>query len=405
MPRSGEERKLSLMLAYDKKEECAGCTACMNICPQFAITMEVDQEGFLYPVTNEELCNECGLCQQICPFHNVKKVSGNFEQPRVYAAKHRDDNVRMNSSSGGMFTALSDYILLKGGIIYGAVFDEQHRVCHQKAETEHERNKFRGSKYVQSDLGGVFADIKNELKRGRKVLFTGTPCQNAGLHAFLNYDFDNLYLCDNVCHGTPSPLIFKDYIKYCENKNRSRITAYYCRYKGNGWHSHTEKSVYENGTEDYTSLLSQSYKNLFYSHMILRPACHNCKFCNFSRPSDITIADFWGVEKSMLDFDDNMGVSLVLVNSPKGEALLENIKEQIVMRGSNMQDCLQHNLQVPSEVSSQREQFWQEYRDKGFEYVLKKYAGYGAKASIKRIARNGLDKTGLLPIARRLVRK
>ena len=225
-----------MMLLYERKEECCGCTACMSICPKQAITMISDEEGFLYPSINQELCIECDLCKQVCPFSDNYRTSGNYDQPLVYAAKHKDDKVRMNSSSGGMFTAISDYILDNDGVIYGAAFDENLVVRHQKAETAEDRNKFRGSKYVQSNLNGIFGDIKNELKKGRTVLFTGTPCQNAGLRAFLNKSYDNLYLCDIVCHGTPSPLMFENYIKYCERKNKSSIKEYYCRFKGKGWH-------------------------------------------------------------------------------------------------------------------------------------------------------------------------
>jgi coenzyme F420-reducing hydrogenase beta subunit len=392
-----------MMLIYERKEECCGCTACMSVCPKQAITMVADEEGFLYPSINQELCIECDLCKKVCPFSDNYRTSGNYDQPLVYAAIHKDDNVRMNSSSGGMFTAISDYILDIDGVIYGAAFDESFVVRHQKAGTVEERNKFRGSKYVQSNLIGVFEDIKNELKKGRHVLFTGTPCQNAGLGSYLNKNYDNLYLCDIVCHGTPSPLIFEDYIQYCERKNKSRIKEYYCRHKGNGWHSHTEMAVYANGKKDSTSLLSQIYKALFYSHMVLRPACHNCKFCNFSRPSDITIGDFWGIEKSMPDFDDNTGVSLVLTNSTKGQELFERISKNLYYRESNTTDCLQHNLHTPSQPSPRRDKFWQDYKNKGFEYVLKKYAGYGFVGQSKKAAAKVLNKLGLLHVAKRIL--
>lgn len=385
-----------MILLYERKENCCGCTACMSICPEQAIAMNADEEGFLYPVINENLCIKCDLCKQICPFHDNYRVNGNYDHPQVYAAKHRNNEVRMNSSSGGVFTAISDYILGVDGIIYGAAFDKNFIVRHQKAETAEERNKFRGSKYVQSNLTGVFGEIKNELKKGRTVLFTGTPCQNAGLRSYLGESYDNLFLCDLVCHGTPSPLIFESYIKYCEKKNKSSIKQYYFRFKGNGWHSHTEKAVYANGKEDSTSLLSQSYKVLFYSHVALRPACHNCKFCNFSRPSDITIGDFWGIEKSMPGFDDNIGISLVLINSPKGNYLFHNISKDVYYRESNTRDCLQHNLHAPSPVSPKRDKFWQDYKKRGFEYVLKKYAGHGFVGHLKKLIVKIMKKIGLL---------
>lgn len=391
------------MLLYETKEECCGCSACMNICPERAINMIADEEGFLYPEVRQESCIECDLCLQACAFYDGYKINNNYDQPLVYAVKHRNDEVRMNSSSGGMFTALSDYILSVNGIIYGAAFNEKFEVCHQKAVTVEDRNKFRGSKYVQSNLNRIFEDIKNELYSGKTVLFTGTPCQNAGLSVYLNGNYKNLYLCDIICHGTPSPLIFKKYIKYCEKKAGSSLTEYYCRYKGNGWHTHTEKAVYANGKEDSISKLSQIYKDFFSSLLILRPACHTCKFCSFSRPSDITIGDFWGIEKCMPDFDDNMGVSLVLINSRKGLDLFQKISENIYRRESNTKDCFQHNLYAPTPVSPNRPQFWRDYYDKGFRFVLNKYMGYGLTAKFKREIRKGLQKMRLLSMSEKLI--
>ncbi len=205
-----------------------------------------------------------------------------------------------------------------------------------------------------------------------------------------------MYLCDIVCHGTPSPVIFQDYIQFCEKKNRSKVIEYYCRYKGSGWHSHVEKAVYESGTEDSTSQLSQCYKALFYSNTILRPACHNCKFANVSRPSDITIGDFWGIEKCMPDFDDNLGVSLVLVNSAKGMDLFQKISN-LQCQESTIKDCLQRNLHTPTALSPQRDQFLKDYWDRGFEFVLKQYAGYSFWGQMKaKVIKPILTKLGLM---------
>ena len=392
-----------MMLLYERKEECCGCTACMSICPKKAITMIPDEEGFLYPSINHELCIECDLCKQVCPFSDTYKTSGNYDQPLVYAAKHKDDNVRMNSSSGGMFTAISDYILDIDGVIFGAAFDENFVVRHQRAETVEERNKFRGSKYVQSNLVGVFKDIKNELNKGRTVLFTGTPCQNAGLRSYLNKNYDNLYLCDIVCHGTPSPLIFENYKSFMQKKYKSRIKEFSFRDKLLGWRSQAVGIQFIN-QKAYTKEASEDiFYRLFLTNMILRESCYNCKFCNFSRPSDITIADFWGIEKSMPDFDDNTGVSLVLTNSTKGQELFERISKNLYYRESNTMDCLQHNLDTPSQPSPRRDKFWQDYKNKGFEYVLKKYAGYGFVGQSKKAAAKVLNKLGLLHVAKRML--
>lgn len=392
-----------MMLLYERKEECCGCTACMSICPKEAITMIADEEGFLYPGINQELCIECDLCKLVCPFGDNYRTSGNYDQPLVYAAKHRDDDVRMNSSSGGMFTAISDYILDIDGVIYGAAFDDNFVVRHQKAGTAQERNKFRGSKYVQSNLVGVFGDIKNELKKGRTVLFTGTPCQNAGLRSYLNKNYFNLYLCDIVCHGTPSPLLWQEHISFLEKRGKSRIIQYLFRFKEAGWRGYNLYTLYDNGKSKLNTPDVMTYANIFRSDLALRPACHNCKFCNFFRPSDITIGDFWGIEKRMPDFDDNIGTSLVLINSSKGQELFNKISKDLYCRESNTTDCLQHNLHTPSQPSPLRDKFWKDYKSKGFEYVIKKYAGYGFAGKSKKAATKVLKKLGLSHVVKRML--
>ena len=390
------------MLVYEKKENCAGCTACMNICPYGAISMEPDDEGFLYPLPNEDLCTDCGLCQKICPFQDEYRINSNFEQPKIYAAKHRDDDVRINSSSGGMFTAISDYILGSDGVIYGAAFDEQFKVCHQKAVNEQERNKIRGSKYVQSDLNGIFSEIKVELKKGRKVLFTGTPCQNAGLHAYLNKSYEHLYLCDIVCHGTPSPLIWKEHIDFMAKRYNKKIIAYNFRSK---WRGRNVTIIFDDGSLRYNSSDLLTFSNIFYSCLAHRPSCYHCRFSNFHRPSDITIADFWGIEKSMPDFEDNKGVSLVLVNSSKGKELFEKISQTLYFEESNTIDCLQQNLHSPTKEPAQRYQFWHDYWDKGFEYVLKKYADYGAVSQLKMKSIKKLNELGVKSLLKRVLQR
>jgi coenzyme F420-reducing hydrogenase beta subunit len=383
------------MKVHEEKNCCSGCCACKYTCPQNAISMIYDRQGFLYPEINQQLCNSCGLCREKCPFHNDFIVSGNYKNPYVYAAKHRRDEVRMNSSSGGIFTAISDYVLNKRGVVYGAAFDDKLRVIHKKAVTLAERDLLRGSKYVQSSIDNIILDIKKELTKGKLVLFTGTPCQNAGLSSILSdaKNVTNLLLCDVICHGTPSPNILQDYLTYCEFKKNSKITGYSFRYKGNGW-GHTEQATYANGETDSKSLLSQSYKDLFYSHMIFRPACYNCGFCRFQRPSDITLADFWGIEKCLPDFVDDKGVSLVLINSQKGESLFKNISSQLYYEKSNAVDCLQRNLYAPTEISPHYDQFWREYYQHGFGFVINKYTRYNYKNISKQKLKSFLKVLG-----------
>jgi len=392
-----------MMVVFEKKEECAGCTACLNICPHSAITMHPDKKGFLYPVIDEKLCTECGLCHKICPFREGFKLSDNLEKPLVYAVKHKDDTIRLNSSSGGMFTAISDFILRNEGVVYGAAFDEHFRVYHQKAENAEERDKLRGSKYVQSELNGVFADIKKELKKGRMVLFTGTPCQNAGLQAYLNKRYKNLFLCDMVCHGTPSPLIYDEYISFMQNEYNSRIKTLTFRSKFFDGNSMAIKMNFVSGEEYIMPATRDIFYRLFFQNVILRESCYHCVFTNFLRPSDITIADFWGVEKSIPDIQDDKGISLVLVNSSKGRDLFQNISEQVEYWESNTSDCLQHNLHSPSQPSPNYKIFWQYYENRGFEYVVKTYRGFQFKVRIKFFIRDSLEKQGMLPFVKRLL--
>jgi len=388
-----------MISVFDIKEDCCGCTACQHICPTKAIEMKPDEEGFLYPEINQELCNDCGLCRKVCAFQNGYDISDNFATPKVYAVKNKHEDVRMASSSGGIFSAISDHILDSDGLVSGVAFDENMNAAHKIAATKEERDEFRGSKYVQSELNHVYSEIKSLLKQNKTVLFTGTPCQNAGLKSFLDLarvKTENLILCDIVCHGTPSPLLWKEHIRQLENRGKGRVVQYYCRSKVKGWHGHTELVVYESGKKDYKSLSSQKHKVLFYSHNMLRPSCYYCRYTNFKRPSDITIADFWGIEKTMPQFDDNKGISLALINTTKGQRLFEDIKSKIVYRESNTKDCLQRNLQEPSRISDKREQFWQDYHLHGYEYVVKKYAGYNYKSILKNKVKSVLRKIRLV---------
>ena len=394
-----------MITLFDKKKDCCGCTACKSICPNQAITMLSGEEDFLYPSIDESICSECGLCKEVCAFQNEYETLHNLESPDVYALKHKSDEVRMNSSSGGAFSAISDFILSENGVIYGAAFDKEFRVIHKRAETEGERNKFRGSKYVQSDLKEVFVQIRQDLKNSRKVLFTGTPCQVAGLNNYLKKSVtgtDQLITVDVICHGVSSPLVFADYIDYCQEKNKRKITNYCFRSKVNGW-GHTEETIYNNGRRDSTSILSQIHKELFYSNLCLRLACYNCKYTNFNRPSDITIADFWGVENYLPEFKDELGVSAVIINTTKGKLTYSHFKVEANTIASNIEECAakQANMHAPTPLNPRRDDFWIDYLHRGFDYVIRKYTGYGFKKEFKHRIRYLLDQMGLLEIIRK----
>ncbi len=381
---------------YNEKEDCTGCSACMSSCPKQAIYMMPDEEGFLYPTINEKSCINCGKCIQVCPLKYEFKNNDNFNDPFVFAVKHKNEFIRMKSTSGGMFTALSDFILNQNGCVYGAKFDNDFYVSHGRAETPEQRDEFKGSKYIQSDLRNIFVNVFEDLRNNQHVLFSGTPCQTAGLYNYLSGKVacDKLYLCDIICHSAPSPLMWQEHIKLIHIIKKKKLSKYYCRSKVKGWRGHNEKCYFEDGSSDYTSKLSQNHTDLFNSLLICRPSCYKCMFSGSNRPSDITIGDFWGIENCNSKFNDNKGISLVLVNSPKGRKIFDNITNEIDYFESNIIDAFKSNHNRPAKINPQRERFWQEYKEKGYIYILNKYANYSTTGKIKWEAKN---------IARRLM--
>ena len=392
-----------MITVFDRKEDCCGCTACESICPNQAITMQSDEEGFLYPSIDKSICIECGLCKKVCAFQNGYETLNNLESPDVYALKHKSDEVRMNSSSGGAFSAISDYALNESYVLYGVEFSKNFTVQHKRTTTEAGRNKFRGSKYVQSNLERIFKQIREDLANDRSVLFIGTPCEVAGLRKYLEVakiKTDKLILNDIICHGTSSPLLWKQYLNFIQKK--SKLKSYTFRSKEKGWRGYNVKAEFEKGKSKINTSDIKIYANIFCSDLALRPSCYYCKFSNLNRPSDITIGDFWGIEKSLPELDDNKGVSLILVNTPKGQAIFDEIQDKIDFVQSNTKDCQQHNLQQPTKMPTNREQFWDDYQNSGFDYIAKKYAGcYSFKGRVKRIIVTLLKKLGLFELIRK----
>ena len=384
-----------MISVFDKKEDCCGCTACEHICPTNAIKMTPDEEGFVYPVIGQELCIDCGRCRRVCAFQNGYDNSQNLDTPNTYGVKHIDNDVRIESRSGGVFTALSDYIIDKGGLVYGDGNDKDLRVCHKKAVSKKERNEFRGSKYVQSDLNDVFLDIANELITGKEIMFTGTPCQTAGLREYLNMKkvpTQKLLLCDIICHGAPTQRLFMDYIEYIEQNKKGQIREFQFRNKKlYGWKDHRESYIVNNKT-----FSSKMYTNLFYEHSSLRPSCYNCKYTNMTRPSDITLADFWGVDEIFKGFNDNKGVSLIFINTNNGKKIFDEVKEDLIIKDCTGVSFVHPNLKEPTKRPLHREQFWKDYDAKGFKYITKKYGGYNFKSLSKRRLKYILEKAGLL---------
>lgn len=365
--------------------------------------MQPDSEGFLYPRVNATLCIGCGSCRVVCPYH-YNFVPSSFRQ-KIYAVKHRDEEIRAKSTSGGLFTAISDYILENGGVVYGSAFDGNLSVCHIRAQDFEERDRMRGSKYVQSEIGYLFQAIKKDLSEGRRVLFTGTPCQCAGLSRYLGKeDKENLLLCDIICHGVPSGLLWEDYKSFVSHKRRQTLKIHYFRTKLNGWHSMTSRNIFENGTQDYGSCLSQIHMNLFLKNYTLRPCCYFCRFSSRLRYSDITLGDYWGIEQVMPEFDDNKGISQAMINTVKGEELFRAIRDRLLVEEINTTGSSQHNLQLPSIYPENREDFWRDYKRKGYPYVARKYAGYNLVGKLRQLILRLLKRLGLDEYIRKLLR-
>ena len=377
------------MIRIKDPKECCGCTACASICSHNAISMEPDALGFLYPKINESLCVECGLCEKVCQFNDNYDRSLNLPQPTAYAARHKDIGEVMKSRSGAAFVAISDYILEQGGIVYGVGYKDHFRVAHKRATTKEERDEFRGSKYVQSDLSGVFRQVKEDLKNGLTVLFSGTPCQTAGLNSYIGKKLrKNLILLDIVCHGVPGPYIWRDYLAYLEKRNNSKIIYVNFRDKEKyGWKAHKETFKYENGGKI-------NYTHLFYRHILFRHSCGECHYTNLHRPSDITIADYWGWQKTDPEFNaDNKGCSLVLCNTEKGQKLFDAIKDRMNTIPAELPNVMQTHLKKPSCIHPRRMDFERYYIKGGFEYAARKTGMVGWRHTldivIKRIKKYG----------------
>lgn len=317
------------MIKIIDKEQCCGCSACLHICPKNSITFKEDKEGFLYPHVNMETCIDCGLCEKVCPVLNQNEER---IPEKVYAAKHEDDEIRMKSSSGGIFTLLAEHVIDEGGVVFGARFNEKWEVIHDYTETKEGLAPFRGSKYVQSYIGNSYKIAESFLKNGRKVMFTGTPCQIAGLKKFLRKEYDNLLTVDFVCHGVPSPMIWQKYLEEeIADQDGAVLTGVNFRDKSIGWKdfSFVLNFSKKEGTIKHNYALSSVfteniYMKAFLSNLSLRPSCYACPAKAGKSGADITIGDFWGIENVMSVFDDGEGISVVFLYTLSDKGIIPN---------------------------------------------------------------------------------
>lgn len=368
------------MIRIKDMARCCGCTACQAVCPHDAISMRPDALGFMYPEADPERCTDCGLCDKVCDFvkglDDKRLIDAKEGGCNVLAVRHKDDGVLSKSQSGGVFTALSDVVLSEGGVVYGAAFDKDFKVVHRRAETAQERDKFRGSKYVQSDIGDSFREVKRDLLKGMTVMFTGTPCEVAGLASFIPPSLrENLILVDFVCHGVPSPQVWHDYLAF--RQKEGRIVKADFRDKGAGWKIHKESFEYEDGS----SRSFETYKVLFYKNIMLRRSCGACPYDISSRRSDLTIADFWGIDEVLPDFDSEKGASMVITHTVKGEGLVRKSLEDLISCPVVLTDEFMArknpNLLRSSRIYHERDEFERIYPEKGFVYAAKRWGDMG----------------------------
>lgn len=386
------------MISITDKKDCCGCSACVQRCPKQCISMKEDEEGFLYPVVDTTHCIDCGLCEKVCP---VIHQDAPREPKRVYAAKNPDDRIRMSSSSGGVFTLLAEQVIARGGVVFGARFDERWEVVHDYTETIEGLAAFRGSKYVQSRIGESYRDAERFLQAGKEVLFSGTPCQVAGLRRYLRKGYDNLLTVDFICHGVPSPGVFRHYLKEMKEmiirKNRVKsvlIKDISFRDKRLGWKKYSFSltfSILQKGEREKVLVHSESkYKNTFLKGFVrdlyLRPSCHKCPAKAFKSGSDVTIGDFWAINTYLPGKNDHRGYSLCMDHT--------NIKLPCTVYKFDKNDVYKTNRAIycSSKAHKYRNDFFCEYA-KGGEVValINRYAVVPFRRKIHLLIANILN--------------
>lgn len=322
------------MILITDKQLCCGCSACAQRCPKHCIDMREDNEGFVYPHIDTSACIDCGLCEKLCPFINQKEER---YPRRVLAVINNDEDARRESSSGGMFTLIAEQIIRDGGIVFGARFDEQWQVVFDYVETLEGLAALRGSKYVQARIYSSYTQCESFLKTGRKVLFTGSPCQIAGLNHYLHRSYENLLTCDFVCHGVPSPKVWRIYLDEVVAAGRKAINDIKFRNKDNGWKRFNFVISCDDDSLSLSSFHGRNhYMRAFLSDLILRPSCYSCKAKQGRSGSDITIADFWGIQYHHPEMDDDKGTSLVFINTPKGYDAIDLSQTKYVVADYDM---------------------------------------------------------------------
>ena len=333
------------------KKDCCGCSACAQACVKKCITMRTDYEGFTYPEVDLSTCVQCGLCKKACPIINADSNSNEMLHYPAYAAFADAENVRLRSSSGGIFTLLAENVLHKGGMVFGAAFDDEFMVSHIGIEHIEEITRLQGSKYLQSRIGNTYYEAKVALDAGRQVLYSGTACQIAGLKGYLKKEYPNLLTLDVLCHGVPSPKVWNSYLRSQEVLHNGHVRRTFFRHKKYGWKTFALLLEFSNNKAYERIFAEDPFMQMFLSNICLRPSCYACKFKSLSRPSDITIGDCWGIDNIYPDMDDDKGTSIVFAHSEKGMDLLKKIWGEMTYKEGNIEELLPNTADSRKSVS------------------------------------------------------
>lgn len=388
------------MIQITDKTNCCGCNACGDVCAHKAITFKTDQEGFWYPEVDKDKCTDCHLCEKVCPMLHISELKHNdFDKPIVYGCYHNDIVIRFDSTSGGVFSALAQEMYKQKGYVGGAVYTETFDVKNIISNDKKDLKRLRSSKYLQSNAEGLYKEVKRLLATGEKVLVCGSPCQMAGLRSYIGKDYENLIVVDFVCHATNSPKVFHKYLESLEQRYGSKIVAIKDKNKDHGWHSLARKITFENGEVYYGEGHEDDFRRGYHINVYERPSCYNCKFKDFPRMSDITLADFWGLKQIDPAMDKDLGTSMVMINSEKGKAFFEKIapkltcKEYTLEQGisGNCSNILGGELSYPAAIN--RHEFFESLDAMPFDQCASKYFPYHdtsvltAKQKLKNILR------------------
>lgn len=369
-------------IVLSDKKDCCGCNACGDVCPKGAITFVVDGEGFLYPHVDSAKCIDCGLCAKICPQCHAKEAGKReFETPKCFAAVHKNLATRFDSTSGGAFSALANVIYRQGGFVGGAVWNEDFSISQYISDKKGDLPRLRSSKYAQSDARGFYRAVKAAVETKRPVLVCGTPCQTAAVRLYLGRDYENLYVVDFICRGNNSPLVFRKYLDWQEERNGGKVVYVKPKNKELGWRNLTTKLVFDNGKIVYdTKDTSYFTKGYLQTNAYCRPSCYACHFKGLPLASDITVADFWGANSLKLpeELDRNLGTSLIIVGNSKGMELLRKAEPSLLMQELTWEQAKAGNVMMDKSLpppTCNRDEFFRILTAEGFGAVAAKYIG------------------------------